>query len=216
MATNQQPRPCVLIADGQELTLNGLVHLLGMTYEVAEAKNAPELVMRLKKTPGLLVIDYNTLTDFSADALIELHQSSESLPIMVVTASHDRRVILKILESGIHGFLYKDCSAQELLHCADALLRGERYFCDEVFDILMESRVAKPGSEHWPSHLTTREVDIIRLIVKGHSTPVIAGELNLSPHTISTHRKNISRKLKIKSSVELAAQAFDLGLIERP
>jgi DNA-binding NarL/FixJ family response regulator len=218
MAAPRSSRPRVLVADGQELTRNGIIHVLskGASYEVTEAKSHDDIQLRLKyPLPDLFIADYNSIKEFSADELIGIRQQFEMLPLIAVTSNRDKKVILRLLESGIHGFLFKDCSEQELIRCAEALLRGERFFCTEVFDILMEARLSRPVSEEWPSHLTSREVDIIRLIVKGHSTSIIAGELNLSPHTISTHRKNIIRKLKIKSPVELVAQAYDLGLIGR-
>lgn len=207
-------RPRVLVADGQEVSLNGLLRILERaTWEVNDAKTTEELRSKLRHPlPDVLIVDYSSLKDFEADDVIGIRQQFEKLPVMVVTSDRDKKTILRILENGIHGFLFKDCTGQELIRCVEALLKGERSFCNEVFDILMEARLARPGSQ-WPSQLTSREVDIIRLIVKGYSTSVIAGELNLSPHTISTHRKNIIRKLKIKSPVELVSQAYDLGLI---
>lgn len=216
MAANTSSRPRILIADSQEVTLNGLMRILEKnSCDVNDVRSNSDLLSMLRiPLPDLLVIDYASLKEFAADDLIGLRQQYDALPLMVVTANRDKKTILKILELGIHGFLFKDCTEQEFVRCVEAMLRGERFFCNEVFDILMEARLARPESQ-WPSHLTTREVDIIRLIVKGYSTSVIAGELNLSPHTISTHRKNIIRKLKIKSPVELVAQAYDLGLVTR-
>lgn len=217
MAAPRSSRPKVLVADGQELTLNGITHALakGSGYEVADARTHDDIRLKLKHPlPDLFIADYNSVKEFSHEGMVAIRQQFEMLPMIAITSARDKKVILRLLESGIHGFLFKDCSEQELLRCVDALLRGERFFCTEVFDILMEARLSRP-SEQWPSQLTSREVDIIRLIVKGHSTSIIAGELNLSPHTISTHRKNIIRKLKIKSPVELVAQAYDLGLIAR-
>jgi DNA-binding NarL/FixJ family response regulator len=217
MAANRTYRARVLIADGQDLTVNGITHVLAKAnYEVSDVRSHDDLRLKLKHPlPDLFIVDYNSLRDFSFEDLIGTRQQFESLPVIAITSNRDKKIILRLLESGIHGFLFKDCGEQELIRCVEALLRGERFFCNEVFDILMEARLVRPGTEQWPSHLTSREVDIIRLIVKGHSTPVIASELNLSPHTISTHRKNIIRKLKIKSPVELVAQAYDLGLIAR-
>ncbi|HZY79343.1 MAG TPA: response regulator transcription factor [Cyclobacteriaceae bacterium] len=206
----------ILIADGQDLTLRGIIQLLSKSCDVSETRTIDDLNLRLKyPLPDLFIIDYNSIREFNSDNLITIRQQFETLPIIAITSNRDKKTILKLLESGIHGFLFKDCNEQELIRCVEALLRGKRFFCNEVFDILMEARLARPGVEQWPSQLTTREVDIIRLIVKGHSTSIIAGELNLSPHTISTHRKNIIRKLKIKSPVELVAQAYDLGLVAR-
>ncbi|MEI9917715.1 MAG: response regulator transcription factor [Bacteroidota bacterium] len=207
-------RPRIMIADGQELTLHGLVRILEKNAcDVIDIRSVNDLQLKLKESlPDVLIIDYGTLNDFAVEDLISVRQQHVLLPLMMVTSHRDKKTILKVLDYGVHGFLFKDCSEQELIRCTEALLRGERFFCNEVFDILMKARLVRPGHE-WPSHLTSREVDIIRLIVKGYSTSLIADELNLSPHTISTHRKNIIRKLKIKSPVELVAQAYDLGLI---
>jgi DNA-binding NarL/FixJ family response regulator len=216
MAIATSSRPKILIADGQEITLNGFTRILEKnSCDVSDVKTSDDLVSKLRvPLPDLLIIDYTSVKDFTSDDLAGLRQQHDALPLMIVTSHRDKKTILKILESGVHGFLFKDCTVQEFVRCVEALLRGERFFCNEVFDILMEARLARPGNQ-WPSQLTSREVDIIKLIVKGYSTSVIAGELNLSPHTISTHRKNIIRKLKIKSPVELVAQAYDLGLISR-
>lgn len=217
MAAARKSRFRVLIADGQDLTRNGIAHVFakGQGFEATKARNRDELRLHLRHPlPDLFIADYNSIPEFSADDLIEVRQQFDTLPVMAITSDGDKKVILRLLESNIHGFLFKDCSEKELIRCAEALLRGERFFCTEVFVMLMEARLSRP-SEQWPSQLTSREVDIIRLIVKGHSTSIIAGELNLSPHTISTHRKNIMRKLKIKSPAVLAARAYDLGIIGR-
>lgn len=213
--TSPATRPRVLIADGQEITLNGLLRILEKnSCDVTTVNNRSDLVTRLAPLPDLLVVDHASLKGFETDDLNSLREQYEQLPLMIITSNRDKKTILKILEINVHGFIFKDCTEQEFVRCVEGLLRGERFYCNEVFDILMESRLAKPETQ-WPSQLTTREVDIIKLIVKGHSTLVIASELNLSPHTISTHRKNIIRKLKIKSPVELVAQAYDLGLVTR-
>lgn len=214
MGTITSARPRIFVADGQEITLHGLLRILERNAcDVTPLRNNEDLITKLViPLPDLLIIDYASIRDFNADDITSLRQQYDVLPLMIVTSHRDKKTILRILESGVHGFLFKDCTEQEFIRCVEAMLRGERFFCNDVFDILMEARLAKPESQ-WPSNLTTREVDIIRLIVKGHSTSVIAGELNLSPHTISTHRKNIIRKLKIKSPVELVAQAYNLGLV---
>lgn len=216
MTTTASTRPRILVADGQEITLNGFMRILERNAcDVSSSQSGNELLSKLKHPlPDLLIVDYASLKDFEADDLGKLRGEFETLPLMVVTSQRDKKTTLSILDFSVHGFLFKDCSEQEFVRCVEAILRGERSYCNEVFDILMESRLTRQETQ-WPSSLTTREVDIIRLIVKGYSTSAIAGELNLSPHTISTHRKNIIRKLKIKSPVELVALAYDLGLVTR-
>ncbi len=216
MATTISTRPRIVIADGQEITLNGFLRILERNAcDVSGVKTGKDLSLKLViPLPDLVIVDYASVKDFSVDDLNGLRQQYDLLPLMIVTSQRDKKTVLKILEFNVHGFLFKDCTEQEFVRCVESMLRGERFFCNEVFDILMEARLVRPENQ-WPSQLTTREVDIIRLIVKGYSTSVIAGELNLSPHTISTHRKNIIRKLKIKSPVELVAQAYDLGLVTR-
>lgn len=206
----------IVLADSQALTACGIKYLLereGST-KITEAKETESLLSAVTKETALLIIDYLSVKDFDATGLKELKDRNPTVPVLVITADHDKQTIIQVLDTGVNGFLFKDCYEDEITRAVETIIKGEKFFCNKVFDILMENRQQKEEPDCFPAELTPREISIIKLVATGQSTINIAEKLNLSPHTISTHRKNIIKKLKIKSPVELITYAFELGFIK--
>ncbi len=206
----------IVLADNQALTASGIKYLLGRNREnvIVEAKEKANLLDLVSEKTVLLIVDYLSVKDFDATDMIELKTIYPNVPVLVITSDQNKQSILEVLETGVNGFLFKDCYEDEITRAADAIIAGEKFYCNKVFEILMEKRKQKAVDDCLPTELTAREIDIIKFVVTGKSTQDIAEKLNLSPHTISTHRKNILKKLKIKSPVELVTYAYDLGLIK--
>jgi DNA-binding NarL/FixJ family response regulator len=206
----------IVLADSQALTACGIKYLIERegSSKITEAKEKESLLGVVTAKTALLIIDYLSVKDFDVADLIELKSQHPTVPVLVITSDHDKQNIIQVLETGVNGFLFKDCYEDEITRSVEAIIGGEKFYCNKVFDILMENRQQKTVDDCLPTELTVREIDIIKLVVTGQSTVAIAKQLHLSPHTISTHRKNIIKKLKIKSPVELVTYAYDLGLIK--
>jgi DNA-binding NarL/FixJ family response regulator len=205
----------IILADNQALTMHGIKSLLYKNgkNDVVVVTDKHALFHSFSHPTVLAIIDYLSLRDFEASDVQMLKEKNSAIPILVITSDQNKNSILQVLECGVNGFLFKDCSEEEIISAVDKIMQGEKFYCNRVFDILMESRQSKMTDDLIPAELTPREVEIVKLIVGGQSTMLMAENLNLSPHTISTHRKNIIKKLKIKSPVELVTYAYDLGLI---
>jgi DNA-binding NarL/FixJ family response regulator len=121
--------------------------------------------------------------------------------------------VQQVVESGITGFLTKTCDKNEIIEAVQAVAAGKKMFCHKVLDIILENPV--PNSQNCePAILSVREIEIIRLIANGYTTRQIATTLYRSFHTISTHRKNIMKKLGINSTSDLLMYAMNTGLIQ--
>jgi len=94
------------------------------------------------------------------------------------------------------------------------LSRGEKFFCNKILDVILEKHLIEDKDDCKSASLSEREIELIKLAVKGFSNKEIADKLFLSIHTVYTHRKNIMRKLKIKSPVELVLYALNSGIAE--
>jgi DNA-binding NarL/FixJ family response regulator len=210
------PKREIVLADSQALTACGIKYLLGNggSTKITEAKERQSLFSLVGENTALIIVDYLTVKDLDVSGVAELKNQNPDVPILVITSDRDKQSIIRILDTGVNGFIFKDCYEDEVIRAVDAIIAGEKFYCNKVFDILMETRQQKATENFLPTELTIREMDIIKLVVTGQSTIEIAKRLNLSPHTISTHRKNIIKKLKIKSPVELVTYAYDLGLIK--
>ncbi len=129
--------------------------------------------------------------------------------IVVISSSTNKRNLKCFLRLGIFGYLLKKSSGQELHNTLKSVLDNQKHFCPFVMETLI-SEENKPESAATP--LTERELEITRLVVSGYRTSEIAERLNLSHHTIQTHRKNINRKTGVRSALELTFYMKNNGL----
>ncbi|HUP11014.1 MAG TPA: response regulator transcription factor, partial [Niastella sp.] len=93
--------------------------------------------------------------------------------------------------------------------------KREKFFCGKVIDAILEKHFPKKQDCNAPN-LSQREIEIVELVAQGMTNNSIAKKLFLSIHTVSTHRKNILRKLQVKSASELVIYAIKTGLVEPP
>ena len=112
----------------------------------------------------------------------------------------------------MNSFLSKQCDEKEILDAVLATAKGEKFYCTNVLNYLLEKSFPKE-TECKPLPLSAREVEIVQLISTGLIAKEIAGKLNLSTHTIYTHRKNIMKKLGIGSTSELVLYAVNEGIV---
>lgn len=207
----------IVIADTQALTLAGLTKILSdikPLHTIDHVANADQLFSTIgKDKAALLFIDYRFLPGFNEEGFDKLISSFPDLKSVVISSDTEHETILRVLDSGVSGFLTKECSEDEIKAAVKAVEKGEKFFCHRIFDIVVKRWPIK-WKDTKPPILSDRELEVIKLIALGNSTVEIASALNLSHHTISSHRKNIIKKLNIKSPTEFVVHAIDLGLIK--
>ncbi|MEJ7646740.1 MAG: response regulator transcription factor [Chryseolinea sp.] len=207
----------VLLADNQPLTAAGLNYILRdrndirIIAEVKTQRELPEMV-RLHR-PDLLIVDYNAPGYVTKSDLADVKSYSPGTNILAISSDDNKANILQVLQAGVHGYLTKECSKEEIIMAVAAVGRGEKFFCHKILDIIMQKHFPQEA-EIVPGILTMRETEILKLLASGYSTQKVADELFLSPHTVHTHRKSIIKKLNIKSPTEFVIYALDFGLIK--
>ena len=207
----------ILIADAQYLAVAGLQQLLSGEKDffisgIASCKN--ELLDILKTAPPeILIIDYNKLEDFSINNIEDVCELVPDTKTVIISSDNEKDNIFTALGAGIFGFLTKDCGKEEIVNALHASVRGEKFFCHKVLDIMLQHHRDKGQEDCSPSALSPRELQIVRLVAKGFSAKSIAELLHLSLHTVYTHRKNIMRKLNVNSASEMISFAFSEKLI---
>lgn len=209
----------VLLADEQPLVRLALRQLLGQKdhYQiVGEVGNEEELLASLKvNKPDLLVIDYSQSESFRPSSVAKIKNISPLTRVLVISTDTRKENISQVLELGVTSFLTKTCGTHEILDAAQATLKGDKFFCTRVIDFLLEKSFSKDTEITCaPTPLSTREIEIVQLSARGLIAKEIADALNLSTHTVYTHRKNIMKKLQISSSSELVLYAVSKGLVK--
>ncbi len=207
----------VLLADSQFLIREGLKTIVAAQSDmevVGESASPERLFEALQQhKPDLLIIDHDTMDFEQEDQWEQWLKLVSTQRVLIISQDQQRARITKLLEKGVNAFLTKCCDEEEIVSAIRAAVKGEKYFCNKVLDILIDSVREDSRDNCAPSSLTLREAEIVRLIASGTKTRDIAASLHLSPHTVNTHRKNIFKKLGIRSGQELVLYALNTGLL---
>lgn len=158
----------------------------------------------------LLVADFGGKSKMSLKTLQKAKEQVSDLKILIISDSKDPLQIKSYIDYGVDGFLTKDCSVEEVNTAIGLIKDGSRFYCQRIVDLLTDK------DQNTVFDLSEREFEIIKLIALGKSSIEIADELHLSIHTINSHRKNILKKLGLKSPAELIIYAVEKGWVGLP
>lgn len=208
----------IVLADEQHLVRTGLKQVLAQSAVVrvvGEAGDEEELLKQIgEQQPKIVIMDYNQPDSFRHETVLAIREQSPGTNILIISGDNDKQSIYQVLEHGVHSFITKTCGEGEILDAVTATAKGDKFFCTKVVDYLLEKSFTKEEESYEPTPLTSREIEIVRLIAKGLIAKEIASELNLSVHTVYTHRKKIMKKLGINSSSELVLYAVNQGILK--
>ncbi len=214
----------VLIADKNFLSRVGLELLVGelkgfdLAPSVCGEKEA--LINQLQiSRPNLLIADFISL-GISINELKSICKKHTKTKFLIITEWLSKRESVEVLESGITSFLLKDCDKIEILEAINSTIKGEKFICGKIVRFLSASSEIKSSNSFIKSlscdgfQVTNREIDIIQGIAEGLPNKLIAVKLNLSTHTVNTHRKNIMAKLGVKNTAGIVMFAVKNKLLE--
>jgi len=207
----------IILADAQYLIRVGLRHLMDRIDDfeiVGEAKNAVDLKILLQSQhPDVVIMDHLQINNFGTEAIQQVKALSPNTKVLIISSDNDKATIYNVIEYGVNSFLTKQCDEEEIINAVRATAKGEKFFCSKVLNFILEKSFAKEDNCA-PSLLSPRECEVVKLVALGKIAKEIAAELNLSTHTVYTHRKNIMKKLQLNSTSELVLYAINKGLIE--
>ena len=203
-----------IIADNQELTRYALESLLRKNEEnvVYRAFDRAGLVALLKEHQSAVVLLDYTLFDFAdEDQLLIIAERFNLSDWVLISDELTPQFIRRVVYSS-HQFsvVFKDGPMSEIREALNAVSRHTRYLSQRA----LETIITQQQEEKTPSILTTTEMEIVKAIAQGKTTKEIAAERFSSIHTVTTHRKNIFRKLGINTAHEAVKYALRAGLID--
>ncbi len=186
-------------------------------YEVvaegADGSEVHTILTELK--PDILLLDISMKHMSGLDALRQWRTEFPNVQILILSMHTTPDYVLQALRLGASGYLLKDAAAQELEMALKALSRNESYLSPGIAQTVIQSAVIEGGPREQPSApaLTPRQVEILRLIVRGVSTRDIAGGLGLSVKTVDAHRAQIMDRLNLRDVPSLVLYALRKGLV---
>ncbi|WP_274709442.1 response regulator [Streptomyces tubbatahanensis] len=211
----------VLIADDQAMVRAGFAMVLAAEDDidvVAEAEDgvhAVELAERHK--PDVALMDIRMPRMDGLEALRRLTRPGTVNPpkVVVVTTFDDDAYVQRALSEGASGFLLKDSGPALLVEAVRAAASGKALVSPAITVRLLE-RLNSAGPSPRAPHtaLSPREEALVRLVARGLTNAEIATELTISVGTVKTHLTNVQTKLSARNRVEIAAWAWESGLVD--
>jgi DNA-binding NarL/FixJ family response regulator len=209
----------IILADNQNITSFGIRYLLSqasLENVVLEANNKRNLLELLQaNSDALVVLDY-TLFDFeTVNELIVLNTRFEKTDwILFSDELNDDFLVNLLYNTNSFGVVLKNNSTDEIQTAIREALKGRRYICNYVSNILLDISKRNGENKRNENKLTATEQEILREIALGKTTKEIANQRFVSSHTIMTHRKNIFRKLNVNNIHEATKYAMRAGIVD--
>lgn len=212
----------VLLVDDQPLVRTGLRAILRPEYgfevagECGDGVSVAGEVDRL--LPDVVVMDVRMPGVSGTEATRRLRQRSTGPPVLVLTTYDDDETLSSALRAGAAGFLLKDAPPEDIHRAVAAVAAGDGWLDPAVCGrVLAAYRPGGPAAGHDPGHLaalTPRELDVLRLMARGHPNQDIARRLGVGDATVKTHVGSILSKLHLRDRAAAIVFAFDHGVVE--
>lgn len=211
----------ILVADDHGVLRAGLRALLNAEPDlevVGEAADGYE-ALHLARTliPDILLLDITMPgpEGGSIEIVRRLKQALPQIRVLFLTLHEDVGLLREALQAGASGYTIKRSIDTELIGAIHAVYEGNYYVHPDMTQALLKDMIPASSTSSTPTtNLTRRELDVLRLIVKGYTNRKIAQELFLSMGTVNSHRANIMSKLNLHNRVELVRYASEHGLLE--
>jgi DNA-binding NarL/FixJ family response regulator len=211
----------VLLADDQRLVRSGFRMILraepGIEV-VGEADDGDEAVTAARELrPDVVLMDVRMPNLDGIEATRRILATPDPVPRVLVLTTFDLdEYVFAALRAGASGFLLKDAPEAQLLAAIRVVADGGSLFAPAVTRRLID-RFASLGEPAAPpaavETLTTREVEVLRLLARGRSNAEIAAELVVSEHTVKTHVAHVLSKLDLRDRIQAVILAYESGLV---
>lgn len=170
-------------------------------------------------TPDVLLTDLGLPDGHGVELIRAARHKDVRIEIMVISVFGDERNVINAIEAGATGYLLKDGDSRYIGESILELMAGGSPISPAIARHLLKRfstvpKVATPRDNESTPHLTKRETDVLNGVAKGLTYLEIAEVLSMSLHTVTSHIKNIYRKLEVRSRSEAVFEALQLGLID--
>ena len=212
----------VLVVDDHEVVRRGLlafldsepdIEVLGQAGGGAQALELLASMDAEGRRPDVIVMDLQMAPIDGIESTRRVRALYNDIEVVALTSFAEEERVHAALEAGASGYLLKDSDADDVAAAVRAAHRGELQLdpviAKRLMSSLRERRSGEPASE-----LTSRELDVLRLVAAGKPNKQIAADLEISERTARTHVSRILRKLRLSSRTQAALWAVREGLVE--
>jgi DNA-binding NarL/FixJ family response regulator len=222
MRVEQDESITVLVVDDHEVVRRGLLAFLDSEPDIEVVGDAGGGAQALDllasmdsegRRPDVIVMDLQMAPMDGIESTRQVRALYDDIEVVALTSFAEEERVHAALEAGASGYLLKDSDADDVAAAVRAAHRGELQLDPGIARRLMSSLRAGRGDQP-ASELTSRELDVLRLVAAGKPNKQIAAELAISERTARTHVSRILRKLGLSSRTQAALWAVREGLVE--
>ena len=211
----------VMLVDDHEVVLEGLIRILekqGGIQIVSVAGSAEDALEKLERfPPDVIVVDIQLPGMNGIELIKRIKKSHPEIEAITLTVFDDEQFARQAIKAGAIGYVIKDAAKDELVKAVRSAAKGETLISTSVarklIDEMTEPATKKKKKGEGFEGLSQREVDVIKLMAKGHNNRQIADLLYISEHTVKVHIRNIFRKIDVTDRTNAVLWAIDRGLV---
>lgn len=175
------------------------------------AHDAFEMCMGYR--PDIVLMDINLKDSNGIDATSQITNSLPKTKVIGLSLHSDVSIVKRLISEGAKGYLSKDVDRKEMIEAIEKVYQGEVYIASEIKDRYFNSLMHVPLTNNVRNELTSKEIEIIKLVTTGMTSKEIGEKLFISPRTVDTHRHNILKKLNLPNAAQLSRWAIEKGYI---
>jgi DNA-binding NarL/FixJ family response regulator len=206
-------RPTILLADDHVVFTDGIIRILRERFDVVgtvrDGSSLLEAAARLH--PDVILTDISMPTLSGLEVLRQLKTKQANSRVIFLTMHADPGLAADAFRLGAKGFVLKHSSGDEVVQAIEAVLQGHKYMSPALTDEVLALMAGASGTAR--VELSSRQKEVLRLIVSGHRMKEIAATLDLSPRTVETIKYEMMRDLHVHSTAELVRYAIEQRLV---
>jgi two-component system, NarL family, response regulator NreC len=210
----------VLLADDHGVVRKGLRLLLEEHPEievVGEAADGRDVVRLARElAPDVVLMDIAMPLLNGIDAAAQIRNLNDRTGVIILSMHCDEGYLIRALNAGVKGYLLKESAENDLFRAIESVSRAKPFFSPGMMQMLVEDymRVLKQeGLQDRYELLTEREREVLQLLAEGKTNKDVAKILNLSLHTVESHRTNLMQKLDLHNTAEIVLYAVRKNIV---
>lgn len=209
----------IVLADGHKLVRESLVSLLNAVSDfdvIGTAGDGAELLALLRyKNPNLILLDYRMPRLNGVEVVKKLSDDKPWLRIVVLSTYAQPAHVKDMLRSGVHGYVSKSCSTDELIEAIRKVHAGKSYLSRMVQDVVIQdfAEVTNDADPSSGKFLTPREIKVLQYLSEGQYVSEISSRLQITEKTVERDKTGLMKKLNARNTGHLIRLAIEKGFI---
>lgn len=197
----------ILLVDDHKVLREGIKTVLKQQNDikiVGEAENGQQAIEFLSEhheNVDVVLMDVNMPNVNGIDATRIIAKKFKNVNILALTMHVEETYIVKMIKAGALGYILKDSGRDQMVDAINMVANGKKYYSNDVSVTIINSYIN--DNKRSRPELSSREDQILNLLIDGHTSSIIAKKLQISIRTVETHRRNILKKLNMKNTAEL-------------